>query len=520
VAGTVVRELVARVGINVDPTGANKAQDMFATLAKGAQLAVAAIAASKFVNFLESVVNEADKLNDAAERIGTTTQALQGLGYAAGLAGSDSETLNQGLKFLTKTIAEASGGSKTAQKAFTDLGVSYKNADGSLKRSDQLFGDIADALKKVEDPTKRAALSMGVFSRAGQELAPFLAKGSDGINAMRAEFEALGGSFSAEFVQQSAEVNDNFDRLGAIFKGVGASIAGGLLPSINRLIAKFTDWWKLYGRFIRDRLENAFKAIATVIEKIIQLFDPWIDVTMAITSLIDDIVDAMGGWAPVILTIAGLAALIWAPWILIAAAIALVAEDLYTFATGGESVIGDLVDSLFSFLTEGDTVFHAFAAMFLSLITTLRDGGFGALWNEFTEIIQTAVKFWAEVFQGFVSFALDTVKGLVSAIWESITGAFAGALGKIKSTFGFAVDANTTSLGDLSNPNAITGLTAPSSSVTNAPIVAASNTTQVTVNASPGMDESALADAVAEKVAERQQAERDALYNAAIPALR
>jgi TP901 family phage tail tape measure protein len=525
-AVNVVRELVARFGIDVDKKSADKADTILDSLISKAKALVAIGAAAQFARWVQSVVEEADKLNDAAERIGTTTAALQGLGYAAKLSGSSAETLEQGLRFLTRTMGQAENGSADAQKAFSDLGVKIRDGNGKLKTADALFLEISDKMAGIENPTKRATLAMGVFSKAGQELAPLLHKGAGAIGEMQAEFVALGGQFDREFVDLSAEYMDNTDRLGAVFKSLGASIGKGVLPHVNKLVNRFVDFWKT-NKVVREWVEKVFNTLATGIRYAIQLLDPFIDGALALASAWEDSSNTFKWIMGALVIAASLSWGILAPWVLIGAAIALVVEDLYTFAIGGESVIGTLIDQLFEFATAGDTVFHKFLAGFLSMVVSLRDGGFSGLWDEIKQSLITALEFYKGLFSEFV----DWVAFMIAGIGSRIADALRAGVEKAKAFLGISSETPAgSSVADPAGPwftptaHAFARPFAPQD-ITATPRVSAApitstNTTQVTVMATPGMDETALANATAEAVAAAMQQEKRDLFDAIIPAVR
>jgi hypothetical protein len=360
---------------------------------------------------------------------------------------------------------------------------------------------------------------MGVFSRSGQELAPLLSKGSAAIAGMQAEFKALGGVFDPEMVQLSAEFADNQDRVATMFKSIGATVARAVLPAINRITKGMLEFWKVNGPLIRGQVEKAFQAVGKAIEYVAQLVEPIVYGVLGLMSAWEDLSTPVHMLIGALGIVLGLVFGILSPWLLIAAVIAIVAEDIYTFATGGESVIGTLVDKLFEFASAGDTVFHGFLAAFLSMIVSLRDGGFAGLWSELGQMLRTAITYYKNMFSEFVEDVATKVAWLKNLIPNLIRS----GIEKAKSFLGFDASVSAEN-GALPSAEAFSAPFATSSvtpsPVGGAPSIVNTNTTQVSVTANPGMDEQALASATAEAVANAMADGARVLYDAIIPAVR
>ncbi len=432
---------------------------------KGALVAVgAAFAVSKIANFIQHTADSADELKAQAERIGTTTKALQGLQFAAELSDTSAEALGSGLQFLARSAYAAKSGSKEAQDAFKKLGVSVTDSNGKLRTTDQIMLDVADGLQKIESPAEKTALTMKVMGRSAGELVPFLAKGSAELLAFRLELEELGGSFSTEFIDLADDWNDNGKRMGAVLRGIGAAMANGILPPLNRLVNRFLEFWKFSGGIIRSGLEKFFAGIGNTLEIIGKLLEAFLYPAITLfASLVDWVGSFDSGLQIIIATLGAVAAVMFglvAPWVLIAAVIALVAEDIYTYFVGGDSVTGKVVES------------------------------FKAMGREISAFFSNTLDWIVEKFNALGGIA----KGLLTTAANFLGGDVSQTL--------------TQQVGSTVAPSGTSG-----GSVTNA-----QSQTTITVNASPGMDESALADKVAKKIEEHETARNQEAFGALVPA--
>jgi hypothetical protein len=91
-----------------------------------------------------------ENLLNASQRAGVSVESLQKLRYAAEIAGIDIGDMDNALKFLNKSLAEASTNSKSdAAKAFKSMHISLKGANGELKNADTVMLELADKFKNL-----------------------------------------------------------------------------------------------------------------------------------------------------------------------------------------------------------------------------------------------------------------------------------------------------------------------------------------------------------------------------------
>ena len=113
-------------------------------------------------------------LGDAAakmvRRTGLSVRAVQELGFAAKLSGTDVGSLENGIKRMQRNVYDAERVLSTSVDALRDLGLSVKDLQG-LAPEDQ-FTLMAERMGQVEDASRRAALAQVLFGRAGTMLLP------------------------------------------------------------------------------------------------------------------------------------------------------------------------------------------------------------------------------------------------------------------------------------------------------------------------------------------------------------
>jgi putative NIF3 family GTP cyclohydrolase 1 type 2 len=231
----------------------------FAAAAAGATLAAAAIAVG-----LRSVVNEADEMGKAAQKVGLTVEELSGLAYTAGLAGIEFNELQSGLVKLTKAMSDvASGAGGDAKLAFDALGISVKNADGTMKSSALVMSEIAEKFSGYKDGAEKTALALAIFGRAGAGMIPMLNQGAAAIADANAEAKLFGVTISSGLARDSEILNDNMSRLGSAARGMFVAISGQLVPILAEWSTQLVQLAKELNLF-----ETVGRAAAAVIQTI------------------------------------------------------------------------------------------------------------------------------------------------------------------------------------------------------------------------------------------------------------
>lgn len=201
--------------------------------------AMAAAGVGATAALVKSAIDSADATNILAGKLGITTEALSKLEYAAKLSDVSQGALEGGLKRLTKTLADAQDPASKAASALASIGLSAEQL--LALPADEQLGAIADALGRVGNQSERAALAQRLFGRAGVDLLPLLAEGSQGIRALGTELEQLGAVVDSDFAARASAFKDNLDRLGTAARGLGFTIADELLVPMSSLTSELIE---------------------------------------------------------------------------------------------------------------------------------------------------------------------------------------------------------------------------------------------------------------------------------------
>jgi len=194
-------------------------------------LAITAVAAGALVLLTKRSLESIDATAKLADRLGTTTEALQELRFAASQTGVDAETLNKSLEKLSKVLGEAAQGLGTGKDGLKALGVELDSIIG--KDPAEQFKIIAGEIAKLSTQEEKAAIAAQLFGRAGQKLLNTLDLGAEGLAKMAKEARLLGLTFNRIDAKTVEEANDAFDKLFAILEGVGNVLAVKVAPFIK-----------------------------------------------------------------------------------------------------------------------------------------------------------------------------------------------------------------------------------------------------------------------------------------------
>lgn len=434
----VVQELVALLGLEIDEATFARGEKALGSIRTGllAAGAAATAAAAAIFHTVHSMTEAADAAGKMAQRTGVDSAALQELSYAAKLADVSTESLEQSMRFLAKS------------------GV--KDVKGRLL-------ELADQLQKLPDDGSRAAFAIQHLGKTGTALIPMLRGGREELEAMAAEANALGAVFDQETIDASERFNDTLTRISVAAGGLRNQIAKKFLPVFQKGADAVLSFIKRVGQSLpsMEQLEKWAKFAAVAIGSV----------------LVAALITAGGAFAALsaaAVTAAIRTVLAWAtaaaPFLLIAAAVAaavFVLEDLYRFFSGrGKTVTGDFVDYVKREFGDLQTFLQAFLDW---------------LGTAFTQkIIDIGEKLFGKVEVKTVS----QVKADTGPVTSFL-------LDKLAPFFSSAPEANPNFLG-YQTPSGFVPKGSP------APAGGNSFTSNITVNATPGMSVEDLAGKVAE----------------------
>mgnify|MGYP003132710695 FL=1 len=204
------------------------------------------VGAAGFGMLIKSSLQATDQLAKTASKIGTTTEALSQLRFAADLTGVATQTMDMALQRFTRRAAEAAKGTGEAKNAIRELGI---NAQELVRLPlDQRMLVLADAFSNVENESDKLRLAFKLFDSEGAALVNTLSLGRDELEKLFGEARSLGIVMSSDAAKGVENANDALTRLGSLFRGVRDQLVAALAPAISA----FVD-------FIKNNLQTAIQ---------------------------------------------------------------------------------------------------------------------------------------------------------------------------------------------------------------------------------------------------------------------
>jgi hypothetical protein len=340
------------------------------------------------------------KLADLSAKTGVAAGTLGELGYAAGQAGSDLDTLAGAFTKLDKLTAEAFSGDKGAIEFFNGIGLSI--AQLKAMKPDEVMEKIADQIAATSNPAERVKIAMDAFGKSGAALIPMLSGGSAGLRAMREEAREL-GSLTTEEAAAADEFGDALGSLKTLAYNTAAVFGASLVP----MARQFVDMAILGGKAVLAWVRDNGQLIQTAAKIAI-------GIGAAGTALITlgASLWAIGG------ALGGISAILSAG--------AFVAPFVGWTAGIGAAVIGvkmltDNMGSLGGLTDWLNKVFGGMGEYFSGVLGVMRRN-FGMMWQGITDAIAA----------GDLALAMEVAWNGILAVWETGFSEIKGLMNQIK----------------------------------------------------------------------------------------
>lgn len=166
-----------------------------------------AIGTAGIVAGISKTIQHFDRLGKIATRLDMSAEALQRLGHAANLSGSNMAQLQGIMTRLERRTGEALQNTTGSQaQRFKELNIEVENFS-KLNPEDKILA-IADAFNALGGTEKSVASLMGLLDTEVRELLPLLKEGSDGIQKMMRDVSAL----TDEQVKAMEQAADNIQK--------------------------------------------------------------------------------------------------------------------------------------------------------------------------------------------------------------------------------------------------------------------------------------------------------------------
>lgn len=352
------------------------------------------------VSATTAAADYSDKLGELSTALGINIQDLDVWGRAVALSGGTADDFQATAKSMTAALADfATKGTSRAAPFFEELGIKMVDSTGKARNFMDLLPEIADSFSKLSN-----AESFGIGQKMGldQGTIMLLQSGRREVDAMIAKQKEL-GAVTKEDAEISAKFNDQWDITRQAFQQLFVQVGSSVLPAFTKVL---------------EIIENVGAFFKRNSQFIVGLL---IGLGAAITFFV----------LPPLLTAAGAALAMAAPFLLAGAAVAalvgifaLLYDDVMAFKSGNDSLIGQIVEK-YPLLAE---IVKALAGVFLWF------------WDVAAGLLQFLVELFTNPSEAFsnlennVANGLVRLQGLFPSLFEVI-----GQLGDVMSSVGETV---------------------------------------------------------------------------------
>jgi|SRR5579859_85776 len=326
----------------------------------------AGAAAVGLAAMIGSTARASEETSKAAVRMGITTEKVQELDYAARASGISLEAVEHGMRFLARNAYEATHGSAELSIAFQQAGLSAHRL--VAESPDEMLTTVATALEKIPNPAQRTAVAMKLMGRGGTELLPILAKGAEGLEELKKRAHEAGFVMGDEMVKEGLELQESLNTLKLSLLGLVRAISAPFIKPVTIAIKAMEAWVLANRKVITQKIDEfitrfsrallgLWKILTAVVSLVTglatngfvlagmfalllpRLFDTAKAVGGDLVSSFQQLVNVIKYFGLEMIAIPLVIALT-------VAAIVLLLDEMYTFATDGDSYLTDFSGSI------------------------------------------------------------------------------------------------------------------------------------------------------------------------------
>lgn len=285
---------MATQDVKIRITAIDKASKGLGAIRKGLQLIVrpllnmktalaGLLGATGFTLLVRQSLLATDALSKTANKIGTTTEALRKLQFAANLSGVETATLNMAMQRFTRRLSEAARGTGEAQGALKELNIDAR-ALQQLPLDEQML-QLSRAFNDVGTESDKVRLAFKLFDSEGVALVNMLKAGENNLRGFFDQAEAVGIVMSGKAAKGVERANDAFFVLSSIFKGILDQTTAALAPALEYIAESLSSTLVAFGE-----AQGGFTAVGKTIAS--NLIGAFSFAAKGIFQILNNIIDA------------------------------------------------------------------------------------------------------------------------------------------------------------------------------------------------------------------------------------
>ena len=204
------------------------AKQYFNSVVSNAALAVSAyVSVHAAISRLDSSINTLARLDDMAQKTGSSIENLSRIQKVVTAFGGDFEAVDKAIAKLAKGMATLDSPTNKVNSALKSLGVSSRNALGELRDPSEVMIEAARKLDTYRDSANKTALATDLFSKAGAEQLPVMNDIAEHIGMFAAT--------STEAAQRGTLLKDEMGKMRVRVDELFTSMALNLMPALTNI---------------------------------------------------------------------------------------------------------------------------------------------------------------------------------------------------------------------------------------------------------------------------------------------
>lgn len=243
-----------------------------------------------------------------AQILGVSAQDLDRMRNSGRLMGVTAEAMTTSFTAFADTLQDAKFGRNMPALAMLQyMGIQLESIHGKGINAQKAMIAFADKVQKVQGNDPAAARKMTQIFGV-EALLPVLMKGGNAMKAYQAEAARLSGTKTPEMIARADAIALSVNKMGLAIDGAKMSISDRLIPVLDPLITKWTEWIVLnkdwIGQNIADVVDSIGKAISEIdMKELMADFKSFAKWCVDLTKGADGFIKAVGGWKPILVAI-------------------------------------------------------------------------------------------------------------------------------------------------------------------------------------------------------------------------
>lgn len=386
-----------------------------------------------------------DRIDKMSQRLGMSREAFQQWDYVLSQNGVTIDSMQTGMKQLTKHMAGVTSGAESSISVYSRLDSSLIDVINSGASQEEVFKQTIISFQGMEDGVEKARLAQELFGKQGQEMLPMLNASSGSVEELMQKANDLGIVLSGDSIDAGVLFTDTMDSLkrglGAVVTQVGVNV----MP----MIQTFADWIMSNMPTIQAVIGGFFDGVSWFVTTTVDICKALFgDFNLSWDGIMQSMLLLWQTYGvPLFEAIAPLIQAVYDNWVIIWDSVKLYFQTLWEIMMGAWTLLGKpifdliigIVKLVADFFAERMPAISGFFKQMVSDISTFWENNlkpcFDAIGNFINKVLAPAFEL---VFNHIIAPAVDTAFKLISSLWSNflkpvftgitdfITGVFSG----------------------------------------------------------------------------------------------